>query len=98
MLDSSKEKNKVQRCQNRCTTILLTHNRPVYALQSDSVAGDFGNPARWSRIQRYTNCSTVMSTFDNLGTASAQLAALLERGEYDRLAQLLDSLELQVRQ
>lgn len=38
-----------------------------------------------------------MSTFDNLGTASAQLAALLERGEYDRLAQLLDGFELQVR-
>jgi hypothetical protein len=39
-----------------------------------------------------------MSTFESLGTASAQLASLLERGEYNRLAQLLDSFELQVRQ
>ena len=39
-----------------------------------------------------------MSTFESLGTASAQLASLLERGEYDRLAQLLDSFELQVRE
>jgi hypothetical protein len=67
-------------------------------VRSDLVESNSQVSEEWSRIRRYNTCSTVMSTFESLGTASAQLATLLERGEYDRLAQLLDSFELQVRQ
>ena len=37
-----------------------------------------------------------MTTFETLGTASAQLGALLDRRSFEQVAQLLDSLELQV--
>lgn len=38
-----------------------------------------------------------MSSFEALGTAPAELAALYERGEYSQIAQLLDNLEVQAR-